>query len=1009
MPFWAVMSCAARALPLVPCHSCPACHSSYSHPRTPPLLHLICSYSYPPHASPRKLYSNPIPASFSSRQPTPTACLPQEALFQPHGRVAAGVLLATQEPHPPVRLLTHLYTSSPTCTHPHPPVHLLTHLYASSPTFTPPHPPVRPLTHLYASSPTFTPPHPPVRLLTHLYASSPTCMPPHPPVRLLTHLHLEDMGLSGPIPDSWGNMENLQYFTYTVSPASPPCQPFESQRYFRGPPHLDDSIYRNPLLEGKLPPCWATVQSLGTLSLLGTKLRCPARPADSCCPGCLQSDLPFCSLLCPDFCQQCKPPRNPLSYCQPPSVTAPYHITSSSSHHCPILQGTILQQQCSLVCYPPPPRLCHPPSSSALHCPPASAVSSRHSRRGGGECGAARSALRMIQRVHTDRSTDEVAHLPSPLCFPELSSSSLPPTVLPRPLCPPLPSHPLPPPLQAAWERELQQGFRRYTWREVMEATNQLSPDNLLGKGGFGSVYWGVIGGSQQSGWSTGVWKRAEASWKAASSGMHKGSGMSGGSGTTNGGSGTSVGSGTSKGSVTSAGSRNIASVAPADGSAPGVGGSAPKVGGGVRVVVGGGMEVAIKRAAVVERSSNVATMFEEEVKAVSKLSHKNLVRLLGYCNENNEQFVCNGSLSHHLYVQYHKHLLTFEERLLESTQKVIPHPLPLNSDHLYAKFHGHLLTFEERLDAALGLAEGLKYLHYHAEKPIVHRDIKPCNVLLTEEYQVGGMRYGVLLLEMVTGRPATESDPNDQSCLRHITSWAVPYIERGEIREIADARIASPLNLPFLLQMARTAALCVQLPSSRRPDMAEVARVMLYARRTFHAAAAAAAAGAAALAATGGAAGGEGVQGGEAGGEGGAGGIGGAGGARGVGGAGGAGGAVGAGGAGGAGGSVGLAAHLSRGIRGVAGALGGKGSPRGADVGRSGLVGASGRALGSESMKRWVHYFGGGGGGRSRQESEQFEEIVPETGSVKPDSGYTVTTGNTATSDSASGDRDVP
>ncbi|CAI5492107.1 unnamed protein product [Closterium sp. Naga37s-1] len=132
---------------------------------------------------------------------------------------------------------------------------------------------------------------------------------------------------------------------------------------------------------------------------------------------------------------------------------------------------------------------------------------------------------------------------------------------------------------------------------------------------------------------------------------------------------------------------------------------------------------------------------------------------------------------------------------------------------------------------------------------------------------------YGVLLLEMVTGRSATAKDPEDESCLILITTWAVPhiergeavpyiergeavpYIERGEVRVIADARIASPLNLPFLLQMARTAALCVQLPSTRRPDMAEVARVMLDARRGFHAAASAAAAGAAALAAAGGAA----------------------------------------------------------------------------------------------------------------------------------------------------------
>ncbi|CAI5512100.1 unnamed protein product, partial [Closterium sp. Naga37s-1] len=798
----------------------------------------------------------------------------------------------------------------------------------------------------------------------------------------LTHLHLADMGLSGPIPDSWGNMKSLQYF-YALPFLLP----------------LHPPIYLSPCL---YPPAFPTSRFALPWLDLPTLFAFHAFPA--CLPACLP---PPCST----------PMQLGLS-----KSAAGGQAAALLSHHSVPRHSLCPGHQASLP--RAPRRLLLPgipsnrPALLLQHLQrilprmqTTLAITSRHSRRGIGECGGAAAGA---------------------------ACSAL------------------------SWERELQQGFRKYTWREVMEATNQLSPDNLLGKGGFGSVYLGVIGGSQQSGWSTGVWKRAEASWKAANSGMGAGdgkvgansksgesgksgksresgprgwSGTSGGVGTADARIGTSAESATCMGS---AGIGSTASVAPLGDSAPGVGGGVHVAGGGVHVV--GGMEVAIKRAAVVERSSNVATMFEEEVKAVSKLSHKNLVRLLGYCNENNEQvlvyeYVRNGDIS----------------------------------DHLYARFCGHLLTFEERLDAALGLAEGLKYLHYHAEKPIVHRDIKPCNVLLTEDYQLqcaaagdgvgpaghsqlqcvaagdgdGAASHGerpqrpdlpqahhllvppALFLTRFTAflisphpsmslpippRPSSfllvrlpyvrqchkssagrfESsniffprplfqpvsppgggvhrawgDPHPRDPLTVLSSaaspyppsttpippsptlppcpplslpggagrhtlanisssrlfinpappQAVPYIERGEIREIADARMASPLNLPFLLQMARTAALCVQLPSTRRPDMAEVARVMLDARRTFHAAAAAAAAGAAALAAAGGA----------------------------------------------------------------AGALGGKGSPRGAEVGRSGLVGASGRALGSESMKRWVHYFGGGGGGRSRQESNRFEETVPK------------------------------
>lgn len=46
-------------------------------------------------------------------------------------------------------------------------------------------------------------------------------------------------------------------------------------------------------------------------------------------------------------------------------------------------------------------------------------------------------------------------------------------------------------------------------------------------------------------------------------------------------------------------------------------------------------------------------------------------------------------------------------------------------------------LTFTQRLRVALGVAEGLKYLHGFAHKPMIHRDVNSRNILLTEALEV--------------------------------------------------------------------------------------------------------------------------------------------------------------------------------------------------------------------------------------------------------------------------------
>ncbi|XP_074581709.1 putative LRR receptor-like serine/threonine-protein kinase At1g06840 [Curcuma longa] len=115
------------------------------------------------------------------------------------------------------------------------------------------------------------------------------------------------------------------------------------------------------------------------------------------------------------------------------------------------------------------------------------------------------------------------------------------------------------------------------------------------------------------------------------------------------------------------------------------------------------GRSVAIKRA--LEGSLQGSKEFLTEIEFLSRLHHRNLVSLVGYCDEQNEQmlvyeFMCNGTLRDHL-----------SEKQKES------------------------LSFPKRLHIALGSARGILYLHNEADPPIFHRDIKASNILLDSKF----------------------------------------------------------------------------------------------------------------------------------------------------------------------------------------------------------------------------------------------------------------------------------
>ncbi|CAN1176371.1 Receptor-like cytosolic serine/threonine-protein kinase RBK2 [Linum perenne] len=174
-------------------------------------------------------------------------------------------------------------------------------------------------------------------------------------------------------------------------------------------------------------------------------------------------------------------------------------------------------------------------------------------------------------------------------------------------------------------------------------------------------------------------------------------------------------------------------------------------------------------------------------------------------------------------------------------------------------------LSWEIRYKIAMGTAEGLVYLHRGCQRRIIHRDIKAANILLTEEFEpqicdfglakwlpehwthhtvskfegtfgylapeflmhgivdekTDVFAYGVLLLELVTGRRAL--DYKEQS----LVLWAKPLLKKNEIRELVDPALGNAYDSRQANLMLVAAALCIQQSAIRRPFMPQVEQVL--------------------------------------------------------------------------------------------------------------------------------------------------------------------------------------
>nr|DAD21705.1 TPA_asm: hypothetical protein HUJ06_023168 [Nelumbo nucifera] len=256
--------------------------------------------------------------------------------------------------------------------------------------------------------------------------------------------------------------------------------------------------------------------------------------------------------------------------------------------------------------------------------------------------------------------------------------------------------------------------------------------------------------------------------------------------------------------------------------------------------VLPNGKEIAVK--SLKSGSGQGEREFQAEVEIISRVHHRHLVSLVGYCMGGGHrilvyQFVPNGTLEYHL--------------------------------------HGKdrpTMDWPTRLRIALGSAKGLAYLHEDCHPRIIHRDIKTANILLDNnfeamvadfglaklssdkythistrvmgtfgylapEYASSGklteksdvFSFGVMLLELITGRRPVDTANSymDDS----LVDWARPILTHvqsdGNYGELVDPRLENNYNPSEMARMVACATASIRHSARRRPKMSQIVRVL--------------------------------------------------------------------------------------------------------------------------------------------------------------------------------------
>ncbi|XP_074573996.1 receptor-like protein kinase At3g21340 [Curcuma longa] len=238
------------------------------------------------------------------------------------------------------------------------------------------------------------------------------------------------------------------------------------------------------------------------------------------------------------------------------------------------------------------------------------------------------------------------------------------------------------------------------------------------------------------------------------------------------------------------------------------------------------GTQVAVK---MLSQSSSQGTKeFHAEAQHMTRVHHRNLVSLVGYCNEANHlalvyEFMSQGTLQDHL--QDHSsetilvHLLNCIAGL-EYLQKGCIPPLV----HRDVKSGNILLseTLEAKI-ADFGLSKAfLSEANSHVSTVVVgtpgYLDPEYCNTFqLSEKSDM--YSFGVVLLELITGLPPIISGTENV----HLAQWVLQRLDKGKIEDVVDPRLEGEYDINSVWKCVDIALNCTTQTSQQRPTMTEV------------------------------------------------------------------------------------------------------------------------------------------------------------------------------------------
>uniref|UniRef100_A0A5B7AC59 Receptor-like serine/threonine-protein kinase n=1 Tax=Davidia involucrata TaxID=16924 RepID=A0A5B7AC59_DAVIN len=244
---------------------------------------------------------------------------------------------------------------------------------------------------------------------------------------------------------------------------------------------------------------------------------------------------------------------------------------------------------------------------------------------------------------------------------------------------------------------------------------------------------------------------------------------------------------------------------------------------------------VAVKKLDKLEK--RVEQEFNTEVSAIGRTNHKNLVQLLGFCNEGDNrllvyEFMSNGSLAGIL-------------------------------------FGDSRLSWDKRIQIAFGTARGVYYLHEECSTQMIHCDIKPQNILLDDSFtarisdfglakllktdqtqttttvrgtkgyvapewfrnkpvtlKVDVYSFGIVFLELIFCRKNFEPEVEDETQMV-LADWAYDCYKEGKLNLLVENDEEAMCDMKRLEKFVAIAMWCIQEDPSLRPSMKKVTQML--------------------------------------------------------------------------------------------------------------------------------------------------------------------------------------